>query len=706
MARWEITYETNSLNEYSDINNLKSDLPVPYPGYAHCLPRYSKLNGSFFNVSTIDAGNIGYMSADLSDENGDFAEPPVITIEFAKKKTSDGLHMIFNELSDDYCNHLIIEWYRYEKLIQTDEFFPDQADYMCSAKVGMYNKAVVTFLSTNNPYRYLWLAKLENFHLTEGEGLRIVYNDVAYLGKEHTTTYTEDAADCSNLDQLLAETAFQFPSYATSLPYYSKLDGAYTNAPDIVENLGFYSNQISDEYGYFADPPEIEFRISEAISSMGIELNQNNYTGDYCDIVEIEWYLEGVLVSEGEYHPDAVNYVCENMVERYDKLVIRFIHTAKPYRHAILTGFQYGAIRVFTNKEVVSCTVFNEISPLGDYLPISTLDFTVRNESMLFNFERAQKIYVYFDLQVIGQFYLKNASRKTEYTYQMKAEDVISFLESNHHKGGFYTDMPLTDIVDELFAGVDITVELDDSVAGETITGWLPYDTCKNNLAQVCFAIGAIVDTSFETKVYIFKPDIEIEAAEITDDMIYANSINSNQDDIYTGVTLTAHKWTENTTDDPREIYKGVISEEVQVVFNEPQYDLEITNGEIISYGDNYAYIVGDGENETVLTGRGYDHQKTVINKEKPFIYRNRKYATVEDATLVTEANETEVLDRVYDYYMNNQSLKVSVLLDEVQLSDIVSFYVYGEERRGMIQSLNLKFYGEIKAEATVKCLT
>ncbi|MBR2677590.1 MAG: hypothetical protein IKE28_11860 [Solobacterium sp.] len=706
MARWEITYETNSLNEYSDINNLKSDLPVPYPGYAHCLPRYSKLNGSFFNVSTIDAGNIGYMSADLSDENGDFAEAPVITVEFAKKKTSDGFHMIFNELSGDYCNHLEIKWYKYEKLVHTQEFYPDCADYMCSAKVGMYNKAVITFLSTNHPYRYLWLAKLENFHLTEGEGLRIIYNDVAYLGKEHTTIYTEDAAECSNVNRLLEETAFQFPAYATALPDYSKLDGTFINAPDNPENLGFYSSQISGESGYFVSPPTIEFHISEAITSMGIELNQNSANGDFCDVVDIEWYLEGDLVSEKTFQPDAVDYVCENLVESYDKVIISFIHTNKPYRHAILSGFQYGAIRVFTNKDVISCTVFDEISVLGDYLPISTLDFTVRNTSLLMDFERSQKIYVYFDLQIIGQFYLKSASRKTEFTYQIKAEDIISFLEANHHYGGFYNDVPLEDIVAELFDGIDITVELDDSVAGETITGWLPYDTCKNNLAQVCFAIGAIVDTSFETKVYIFKANTETDPVYITDDMIYANSVNADQNDIYTGVSLVSHNWVENTEDDPREIYKGVLTETVLVVFNDPQFDLSIENGTIESYGDNYAYISGDGENETVLSGRQYDHQKTVITREKPYIYRNKKFASVESATLVTAVNKTEVLNRVYEYYIHNQSLKVSVLLDDVQLSDIVSFLVYGEERQGMVQSLNLKFYGEIKAEAKVKCLT
>ena len=182
MAKWEIMLSASDIDARTDLDNLKADTPVSFPGYALCLPKYAKLDGRFSNVKEVDIGNIGYLSNELSDESGNFHTPPMIKVKFARKKTSSGFYFIFNKLSGDYCNYLTVKWYKYSKLVAEQEYHPDAPEYLCNANVGLYDEALITFKSTNKPHRYLWLAQLKNVRLTDSDGLQIIYNDVAYLG--------------------------------------------------------------------------------------------------------------------------------------------------------------------------------------------------------------------------------------------------------------------------------------------------------------------------------------------------------------------------------------------------------------------------------------------------------------------------------------------------------------------------------------------
>ncbi len=95
MAKWEIMLSASDIDARTDLDNLKADTPVSFPGYALCLPKYAKLDGRFSNVKEVDIGNIGYLSNELSDESGNFHTPPMIKVKFARKKTSSGFYFIF-----------------------------------------------------------------------------------------------------------------------------------------------------------------------------------------------------------------------------------------------------------------------------------------------------------------------------------------------------------------------------------------------------------------------------------------------------------------------------------------------------------------------------------------------------------------------------------------------------------------------------------
>lgn len=707
MAVWEIELETNTIHSDADLSNLKQDTPINYPDYALCLPNYSIIGSTVQNVDTIDSGNIGYVSGVMSDENGAFETPPVISMTFARNKTSNGLNMIFNTLTNDYCTDLTIQYYKHNDLVAEIDYAPNSAEYFCEARIGTFNKVVITFYKTNKPFRYLWLAQLDNERLTKADGLRIEYNDTAYQAKQDMTINTSVLDPRSDLSTLYEEESFiSHPEYAAALPNYSLLDGTYINAPNEYENMGFISNEISNENGEFVnDIPFIAFTFGHYITSIGLHLYQNNISNDYADEITVYWSRDNEILDSKTYTLDSYNYFLNNRVENYNRVMIFFDHTNKPYRPVFLQGIAFGFFKVFDETEITSATIFNQVSLLGDSQPISTLEFNILALSDInFEFERYQRTRVTFDKQVIGRFYLTKGEKKAKNRFYFKSENVITMLDDFKHKGGLYNNVLASEIIEEIFANTGQKVIIDSDLENATITGWLPYSTCRKNLAQICFAIGAVVDTSFDENVYIYKYDSTLTPTVIRDEFIYKDSIKLKRGDIISGTALTVHGYTPNTTDEAKEIYGDILTGETTVEFKEPYHSLTIENGTIQDSGDNYAVIVGTGA-KVSLKGKTYTHSEEILLKENEYITRNKKNVEVKDATLVNSSNASEVLNRMYNYYLNNMELTGNIVLNEVQLSDIVTLNTFDGDRTGIINALKLQFYGEIKAGATLKCI-
>lgn len=103
--------------------------------------------------------NVGWWSRAMSDENGNFATYPTMTITFSQPHSSLGLTLTFSQYS--YCNSLKIQYYDANNtLLSENTFEPDNYDYFCEDTVANYRKIVITFYSTNLPYRYIKLYRI------------------------------------------------------------------------------------------------------------------------------------------------------------------------------------------------------------------------------------------------------------------------------------------------------------------------------------------------------------------------------------------------------------------------------------------------------------------------------------------------------------------------------------------------------------------
>ncbi len=580
------------------------------------------------------------------------------------------------------------------------------------------------------------------------EGLKIVYDDVAPYAKEHSTPqvirpglrphnglyphlalYPQKTTVLKEFPDLKRDD-LTYPGYSLCLPRFALMNGKYINFPDDAADYGYLSDEISDGNCQLANTvsftglyphkglrpslflfpsethekinksPELTILFSQKFTSVGILLTFNMMSGDYCTKLRVKWYSEGKLLSDMEFTPDSVRYFCSNYVQLYDKIVITFYETSRPYRPVFVTRIDYGIYRDFFADELLTTSCFQEVNAISENISINTLNFTVRTETDIpFDFQKKQKLALYFNGHRIGNFYLKNGARKNRTDYQMDSHDAIGVLEGNEFAGGIYVGQTAGEVIGQIFDGEDFSYLLDEALSNIPLYGYIPYTTKREALVQIAFAIGAVVDTSNYDGVIIYSQQTELSGAFTQSDAF--EGLTLEHSDVVTGIRLSVHSYQQS--EETEELYKDMLNGTAEVMFSEPHYALAVEGGDIIRSGDNYAVIRGTGGAVT-LNGKKYTHLTTSLLKENPTIVFNKNVRDVSKATLVHAGNAQEVLERVYGYYQRAENVRGDVLLSNKMLGQVVEVdTVYDGKRKGTIESISYQFgVKEIRAEVMI----
>ena len=696
--RWDIQTETNNQQAYSTLDTLFG-AENSMQGFAYCLPRYSKLNGDYVNApDNIPHGLGGYISGSLSDVNGDFADIPTITVKYDRLKTSNGIQLRFNLLSGDYAKRIKISWFKDSVLVKVVEHNPTSFDYFCAVKVKLFDTVKIEFLQTSKPYRYVWLSTIRNQRMSNAGGLKIVYDDIALGAKEDSSISSSDKKDFVILDNL--KEVVEYPNYAMCLPRYSKLDGTYVNTPNTFERMGYISRSISDSSGRFANPPTLEFGFTKNFSSVGISLEFNNYSEDYCSKVNIKWYSDNTLLKEKEYTPDSHRYFCYGVVDFYNRVVITFLETSKPFRNAFLTEITWGLIRVFKDDEIESVDCLVEIDGTSKEISVNTMEYSVRDKMGYdFEFQKKQKQTLYFDEAILGIFYLKDGKQLSNAVYSMETHDAIGILDGTKFMGGVYDQVKAKQILESIMQSEGIPHFIDTALENKLVNGYLPICSKRAALQQLAFAIGAVVDTSYDRNLYLY-PMRTTDITQIRQEELFTK-LSFSHSDVITGIKLAVHEYLKG--DETMELYKGYLVGSTKIEFSEPMHALAIQGGIITEQGDNYARISGTGV-QVVLSGKKYIHNTFNINKDNDRVTHNRNIAEVKKATLVTKENMQEVLERIYNDCIKNESISCRLVVDNHELGDLVELDTFKGKRQGIITKLDFKFSrNEITAEAVIR---
>ncbi len=158
-----------SVNDKADFVNLSQlqQYNLNFPNYANPCELYSVvLNGEATAFpSAPDEANLGLWSEQISNADGTFTDPIVLTLISQGQYTSQGFTFTFDTFNGIYATDINIHWWRDAAGVLTDlgemDFEPDNAFYFCQNRVENYTKVVITFKSINMPYNRLKLRVID-----------------------------------------------------------------------------------------------------------------------------------------------------------------------------------------------------------------------------------------------------------------------------------------------------------------------------------------------------------------------------------------------------------------------------------------------------------------------------------------------------------------------------------------------------------------
>lgn len=170
------------VQDFANLNDLRTGNTTSRP-FATYEPDFWLLDGGYkFLPDTTTDVHVGLMSLSMSDENGVFDTPPVLTINFHMMMTleevpiysTQGLVLHFAEYSDDYANSITVAFYDSSgSLIRSDAYAPTSWNFATDQVVDDFKKIIITFNSTNKPYRYLRLRGIDYGELILFDGTDI-----------------------------------------------------------------------------------------------------------------------------------------------------------------------------------------------------------------------------------------------------------------------------------------------------------------------------------------------------------------------------------------------------------------------------------------------------------------------------------------------------------------------------------------------------
>ena len=505
------------------------------------------------------------------------------------------------------------------------------------------------------------------------KGVAIRYGDVAPEAKENF--YPESSEQAFDTLAQLQQYNLNFPNYANPCELYSVvLDGTASAFPSVPENanLGLWSEQISNDDGTFTEPIVLELESVGQYSSQGLTLTFDTYNGIFSTKVGIKWLRitgEGITtLDEKEFTPDNAFYFCRNFVENYNKVVITFYSLNMPKNRLKLRVIDYGYGTIFYGDELRGVKLIQEIDPISTQISINTADFTLDSKSdMEYSFQAKQPLSVYFNGQLKATTFVKKSTRKAKRLWSIQSEDYIGLLDSIPYYGGIYTNKNAVELLTDIFTVAKVPYNIDEVFADATVTGYIPFTTCRDALMQVAFAIQAVVDTSNSEVVRVFALEEDVKQTIPLDRIMQGQ--NFADDETITRVEILSHLYRE--TDERIVVYEASESgagQNIFVKFSEPLRDLEIHNGTFVIdaqgnelKGENYAII--NINSDGWLRGYKYEHLTQTKGMSNPVVLASEieKVVAIDNATLVSQHNIDNVLEKCYNWLIktNTTNLKI-----------------------------------------------
>lgn len=460
------------------------------------------------------------------------------------------------------------------------------------------------------------------------------------------------------------------------------LDGTFEQFPDNpkAENWGFWSKQMSDENGVFAEPVVLTIEFTENHTSEGMTLYFRSDTGDYATDFTIEYYDNaGTLLSSADFTIDSAEFFAESVVSDYYKIVITFHKISKPYRYLKLSEVKYGSIKIFDENSVVEATILEEVDPTGAVLSINTMNCTVYTEDFqlldpqgiyqMLQQKQAINISSYDDkgnATDYGTFFLEEPTSEDDDTTSFSCVDFLGVIDKTQFLGGMYTNKNAGELFDEIMLSAEVKdneYDVTEDLRTKTITGYIPICSHREAVQQWAFAVGAVVECSRGKSIRAYIAPTTESGIITHDDKFTGHKITLKP--FVTGVNVVAHEYTAGS--DSSTAYEGILPVGDNVVtFSAPYSNISVSGGTLVESGANHAVVNMTAAGTAKITGKQYVDSTTLYSIKATGLPANAKPNEISvdtSATLINADNALEVAQRVFEYNQNRYQDEGDIIL-------------------------------------------
>jgi hypothetical protein len=530
----------------------------------------------------------------------------------------------------------------------------------------------------------------------------IRYGDIAVGAKEafKISTVENELSGISQKEQILQNLAIG--NYENPIEQYAVvLDGSSLPLKRNMQNTnsGFWSDIVSNQDGSFEVPITIELEATESFKTKGITLEFDKYTNFYPKFMRISVYLNDDMKGDFDFLPNNYMYFCDFRKEfEYNKLVITIFSLNAPYNRLKIRSLVFGEGVIFLSNEIKNISISHVLDVSSLTLPINTATIRLHtSKANELNFEEQQPLIIDSNNGIESKVYITSAKRINNTDFNITAEGEISLLEGVDFVGGIYSNKNAYELYTEIFTASNTLYSIDESFKDITVSGYLPYSTCRASLQQLAFATNAVVVSSYIEGIKVVPYDDIVGAKSKAIGLGRLKSQNIDTQKAVGSITVTAHEYSKETTEQ-KVVFedKGTIAEdeevEIFIKFDTPHYDFVVTDGTEIESGDNFIKI--KAKQNCKVTAKEYTHktsQKTMILNEKS---KNAK--SISKATLVSEQNIDKVLEKCYNYYSKNKVGKMDIIdIEQIKVGDMLNVKtLYSKDIQGIVVSQNYSIIG------------
>lgn len=474
---------------------------------------------------------------------------------------------------------------------------------------------------------------------------KLIYRDIA-VGAADDAAVTTSGSSIIGAPEKITEGVTTPPVAMLELNSW-ELDG--TRAGYSGQQMAFVSSALSGPDGAFEVPPTIQIDFDENYTTLGLTFRFAPAVNEWCTQMTIKWYRDGALLSGKTFHPDNVEYYCENTVEAYDRVHIALEKTSNPYQRARVEQILFGAVREFTARELGAVSIRQDTDPISSTVSANYLDWQLMSsDDTEYIFQLKQPVEAYHNNQLLGVFYVDDIPERTGIgNYTVECQDAVGVLDSYDWPGKMYTTATaFSAVISDIVSGA-FEVDIASDLSAKTVRGYIPAGTRRGALQQVAFAAGAVVDTSRTEKIKFFAPDYTAPKAIPARDVYTGGSVK--QSAIVTSVVVTYHTYTKGS---------GTSGDDV------------VTVG-----GEKYVHTTGN----------------VTVNNPGVTASDKQNVKTVSDATMVNADNAQEVANRVYDYWMRRKTVSTKIVLDDETMMQYVTVPTqWGQDMTGSLMSAKI----------------